>query len=269
MRSAEIAKIANVSTRTLRHYHQMGLIPEPPRHANSYRDYSAADLALLLRIKRLAALGFALSDIKGMLDDEARAGGAPSALQEDALERLDAELEQQIEQLQEQRRVIAALRAEQLDPALPVRFAKAVKRLYRPDEHAKGAEPATQQSAVMAVVGHVYTDADVAELERIVDEAERLGLLDALQEMERRIEQLPADKSEDERAELVDGAMHVLRPLLPCFSAENWEDDPNEDIWRLVDSLQAESVNEAQLDVNQRIEEALLAEIRKQASRRS
>ena len=53
MKSSEIAKLAGVSVRTLRHYHAIGLLPEPPRGENGYRDYSAGDLARLLRIKRL------------------------------------------------------------------------------------------------------------------------------------------------------------------------------------------------------------------------
>ena len=57
MRSKEMAKLAGVSVRTLRHYHSLGLMPEPERSANGYRDYSPADLARLLRIKRLASLG--------------------------------------------------------------------------------------------------------------------------------------------------------------------------------------------------------------------
>ena len=40
MRSKEIAALAGVSIRTLRHYHQIGLLPEPPRQNNGYRAYS-------------------------------------------------------------------------------------------------------------------------------------------------------------------------------------------------------------------------------------
>lgn len=31
MKSSELAKLAGVSVRTLRHYHAIGLLPEPPR----------------------------------------------------------------------------------------------------------------------------------------------------------------------------------------------------------------------------------------------
>ena len=48
MRSNEVAKLAGVTVRTLRHYHQLGLLSEPPRRANGYRDYSPADTPSLL-----------------------------------------------------------------------------------------------------------------------------------------------------------------------------------------------------------------------------
>ena len=43
---------------------------------------------------------------------------------------LDRELALQIERLQEQRRTIALLKREQLDPDLPMRFARAAKTLF-------------------------------------------------------------------------------------------------------------------------------------------
>ena len=67
MKSSEIAKLAGVSVRTLRHYHAIGLLPEPPRGENGYRDYGAGNLVRLLRIKRLSSLGFSLSRISEVL----------------------------------------------------------------------------------------------------------------------------------------------------------------------------------------------------------
>ena len=46
MRSNEVAKLAGVTVRTLRHYHQLGLLAEPERSENGYRDYAATDVAL-------------------------------------------------------------------------------------------------------------------------------------------------------------------------------------------------------------------------------
>ena len=126
MRSNDVAKLAGVTVRTLRHYHQLGLLSEPPRQANGYRDYSPADVARVLRIKRLAGLGFPLSRIGDVLDEMDAEENATSA---SALDELDRELALEIEHLQEQRRTIAELRAEHLDPDLPVRFARILRML--------------------------------------------------------------------------------------------------------------------------------------------
>lgn len=41
MRSNELAKLAGVTVRTLRHYHAIGLMAEPSRAENGYREYEA------------------------------------------------------------------------------------------------------------------------------------------------------------------------------------------------------------------------------------
>ena len=114
MKSSEIAKLAGVSVRTLRHYHAIDLLPEPPRGENGYRDYGAGDLVRLLRIKRLSSLGFSLSRISEVLDEtDAHLAEAAGPNADEALDELDRELALQIERLQEQRRTIALLKREQ------------------------------------------------------------------------------------------------------------------------------------------------------------
>lgn len=39
MRIGEIAALAGVTPRTVRHYHHLGLFPEPARLPNGYREY--------------------------------------------------------------------------------------------------------------------------------------------------------------------------------------------------------------------------------------
>src|SRR5699024_9195269 len=65
MRISTIAGAAGVSTRTVRFYHQIGVLPEPRRHANGYRDYTFADLARLLRLRWLADSGLPLATAAG------------------------------------------------------------------------------------------------------------------------------------------------------------------------------------------------------------
>jgi DNA-binding transcriptional MerR regulator len=66
----EIAELAGTSLRAVRHYHEVGLLPEPERHSNGYKQYGVAHLVRLLRIKRLVDLGFSLSRIAELGDDD-------------------------------------------------------------------------------------------------------------------------------------------------------------------------------------------------------
>jgi DNA-binding transcriptional MerR regulator len=73
LRIGEVAELAGVSTRTIRHYHQIGLLPEPVRSANGYRGYELRDVVVLLRVRRLAELGLRLDEIAvALAADEGR-----------------------------------------------------------------------------------------------------------------------------------------------------------------------------------------------------
>ena len=147
MNSGELARLAGVSVRTLRHYHQIGVLPEPPRAGNGYRCYQIGDLVRLLRIKRLAALGIPLDRMPELLDDTGRHPPQPPHLphpsepsdlphplepshppvppvSSDLLDQLDRELDAEIERLTRQREIIAQIRAEGVAPDIPPELAR-------------------------------------------------------------------------------------------------------------------------------------------------
>ncbi|WP_415962299.1 MerR family transcriptional regulator [Collinsella tanakaei] len=106
MKSNELAKLAGVTARPLRHYHAIGLLDEPPRQANGYRDYRPEDLLRVLRIRQLASLGFPLDQVAGMLDelDAERSQREPrlpadQPTADDILAELNAALQKQIERV--------------------------------------------------------------------------------------------------------------------------------------------------------------------------
>ncbi|WP_432839921.1 MerR family transcriptional regulator [Dactylosporangium sp. CA-092794] len=76
MRISELAELAGSTVRTIRYYHQIGLIPVPPaRHGR--RDYDLTHLARLVRIRWLAQAGIPLATIAAMLGDEPPPAAAP------------------------------------------------------------------------------------------------------------------------------------------------------------------------------------------------
>ena len=57
----QLAAYAGVTVRAVRHYHQIGLLPEPERDASGYRRYGATAVVSLIRIRTLANAGVPLS----------------------------------------------------------------------------------------------------------------------------------------------------------------------------------------------------------------
>ncbi|MDN3482326.1 MerR family transcriptional regulator [Arthrobacter sp. APC 3897] len=60
----ELAELAHTTVNTVRHYHRLGLLEEPDRRYNGYKQYGARHLVSLLRIRRLAALGVPLAQMQ-------------------------------------------------------------------------------------------------------------------------------------------------------------------------------------------------------------
>lgn len=104
MRVGELADLAGVTIRTIRYYHQAGVLPEPPRQANGYRDYSVDDLVALLRVRQLVASGLPLSEAGTVVTESA------AASTEELIDEVDRALEAKIAELVDQRRRLAQAR---------------------------------------------------------------------------------------------------------------------------------------------------------------
>jgi DNA-binding transcriptional MerR regulator len=64
MRAGEVADAAGVNRQTLRFYEREGLLSEPLRAANGYRDYSPDTVVLIRFIKHAQELGFTLEEAR-------------------------------------------------------------------------------------------------------------------------------------------------------------------------------------------------------------
>ena len=76
LRSGELARLAGVSTDTLRHYERKGLLERPRRSANGYREYAASDLDRVRLVRGALGIGFTLDELARLLSVRDR-GGAP------------------------------------------------------------------------------------------------------------------------------------------------------------------------------------------------
>lgn len=244
MRSKELADLAGVTVRTLRHYHQMDLLPEPPRAENGYRSYGALDLVRVLRIKRLASLGMPLQQVKHMLESEsseqeassppsgepqddaapavsgAAASGSASA---DVLAALDAELAAQIERLQEQRRVIAELRERSIDPDVPPAFGPHIARLREAGASAQVVE--AELSGLLLADCLLESESDeAASIEQFFALLEKSDAVERYAELNESLYRVPADASDAVLARLADELVAFMVPLLESGCAQyGWD----------------------------------------------
>lgn len=95
LRSAELARIAGVSTDTLRYYERSRLLPPVPRAANGYRCYPPQAVGRVALIRRALGLGFNVQELARIL--KARdSGAAPChtvrALAADKLRQVEAQM---------------------------------------------------------------------------------------------------------------------------------------------------------------------------------
>ena len=98
----ELADLAGTTVNTVRHYHRSGLLEEPERMSNGYKQYRARHLVRLLQIRRLRDLGVPLAQIEAV-GVENGANAAPALLA------IDADLAASIERLQRARAEIRAI----------------------------------------------------------------------------------------------------------------------------------------------------------------
>ena len=100
----QLAAYACVTVRTVRHYHQVGLLPEPERDASGYRRYGATAVVSLIKIRTLASAGVPLAQIGPLLEADASAFA-------EAVEKIDRHLRDEIARLEASREQIGRLAA--------------------------------------------------------------------------------------------------------------------------------------------------------------
>ncbi|MGP5496973.1 helix-turn-helix domain-containing protein [Corynebacterium flavescens] len=185
----QLADLAGVTRRAIRHWHEQGLLPEPTRLSNGYKQYDAEHLVVALRIARLAALGFSLDNIEEMLESDEHA--------QTSLRRLRSELDERILELRKMRRDVDGLIASGGSPDLSPEARVALGAL--------GTDKASQNISIL--------------LARLFSKEDLLGFAATLQnpaaDMERfnqALFGLPADASADEIEIVCSEGSHGHRP---------------------------------------------------------
>jgi len=100
----QLASYAGVTVRAVRHYHQVGLLPEPERDHSGYRTYGALAVVELTKIRTLADAGVPLSKVAELLE-------ADEATFAEAVKEIDKSLRRELKRLQANRQQVARLAA--------------------------------------------------------------------------------------------------------------------------------------------------------------
>lgn len=225
--TSEIADLASTTVNTVRHYHRVGLLAEPDRRLNGYKQYGVRHLVQLLRIRRFVALGLPLAHIPAV-EADGEAG-------HEMLRDLDAELREGIERLERARAGIAAIVHADAPADAPVGF------------EAVASDLSEAERALLHISGQLLDAHAMADVRRMV------VVDDAVEAVGAQIDALAPDADDASRDRLA----RLLAPILAQnLAAYPWLRDPSAHLSRsarvarqTVSAAVAELCNSAQRDV--------------------
>lgn len=145
----ELADLAGTTVNTVRHYHSVGLLEEPRRTSNGYKQYQVAHLVRLLQIRRLRDLGVPLDQV-----EKVGFSGDPSGA---ALQAIDADLAASIERLQRARAEIRAVLEGSTVTNVPSGFESVASRLSSPDR------------SLVLIYSQLYDGDAMADVRRMIE----------------------------------------------------------------------------------------------------
>lgn len=108
MKIGELSRKSGVSTKTVRYYESIGLIPRADRQQNGYRSYSDRDVDILYFIQSARQLGFSVKNVSELLALWYDKNRTSAAVKELALEHIE-EIESKIAELQSLRATLVDL----------------------------------------------------------------------------------------------------------------------------------------------------------------
>lgn len=226
----ELAELAGTTVNTVRYYHRLGLLDEPERKYNGYKQYRTRHLARLLRIRRLVELCVPLSQL-----DAVWAGGESKL---DVLRAVDAELATNIVRLRRVRSNLEAVMREDAPADVLAGFESIASRLTETD------------NSLLHIYARFYDTEAMADLRRMTEDR---GMTDSASV---EFDALPADAGETTRQDLAERlASTYVKQLL----AYPWILSPGARLLK-KDRLAAQKIrdavselfNPAQLDVSDR-----------------
>ncbi|WP_062428626.1 helix-turn-helix domain-containing protein [Herbidospora daliensis] len=183
----ELAELADTTVKTVRHYHEIGLLDEPDRSPNGYKRYEVRHLTRLLQIKRLTGLGVPLAQVAAMPADTDH--------QASVLRTLDAELEATVERLQAIRRVLATLSEPGTSLDVPTGFGRVAEPLRDNDR------------ALLTIYAQFFSDASMNAVLHGLEASPNPALDEEFRDLPEDADEATRQALAEKLAPFVDGAV--------------------------------------------------------------
>ena len=139
MNIGEAAKAVGVSTKMIRNYEQIGLMPPAKRSDSGYRLYGLRDLSVLRFIRQSRRLGFSMEQIAELIDmwgDSARSSRDVRAIAQRHLDELEEKLREITDMKEALKHLVAACKGDD-DASCAILESLAVGSPVEPLHHAK------------------------------------------------------------------------------------------------------------------------------------
>jgi DNA-binding transcriptional MerR regulator len=228
--TSQLADLAGTTLRTIRHYHDVGLLAEPERRSNGYKSYGVTHLVRVLRIKRLTDLGLSLTQIAELGDGDEHPG--------EALRELDAELAATIERLQRIRVELALILRQEAPTDLPPDIAATIAE----------ANLSPQDRAATVVIAQLLSPEALATYNEVLrSHSKDIAIVE--------FDNLPADADEGTRQRLADrmSALPYVQAMRAAFpdAVGMYGDSPRGEKFAMqtMVKVMVELYNKAQIDV--------------------
>ncbi|MGO2859540.1 MAG: MerR family transcriptional regulator [Brevibacterium sp.] len=225
--TSELARLTGTTVNTIRHYHRLGLLIEPERISNGYKQYGPSHLLRLHQIRRMRELGIPLSDIGSVEDDHEQ--------QQLALKQLESDLGEQIAVLEKTRAEVTQL----LEHGAPIDTASEFIDI--------AARMSSADRSLMNIYSSLYEESAMSEMRSIMSDTTPY---------DQEVDELAEDADEDTRARLAEKIAPTMKHQL---EAKPWllaptgrmKGDVRMGQAAIIGTI-AELYNDAQIDVIQR-----------------
>lgn len=149
MNIGQAADAAGISAKMIRHYEQIGLVPEATRIDTGYRQYTERDVSLLRFIRQSRRLGFSMkqiADLLGLWSNDRRASREVKALAQAHLDALEEKMREMADMQQALKKLVTSCHGDD-DPRCAILDELAVSSPDAPEPGAVGAKPVRKAAA--------------------------------------------------------------------------------------------------------------------------